>query len=100
MPTCSPLGGEAKWRCLRGVQSGDLAIRAVGDYVREATVFLLPLLFGGTPDARAALDGPIGQEILSKLPAHGLVGLARTEGGLPYIAKSKSPIQSPSTSRT
>jgi TRAP-type transport system periplasmic protein len=90
-------GGEVA--LLAGAQSGELDLvvagYAIGDYVREANVFLLPFLFGGYADARSTLDGPIGQEILGKLPAHGLVGLAWTEAGFLYIANNKRPIRGP-----
>jgi TRAP-type C4-dicarboxylate transport system substrate-binding protein len=90
-------GGEVA--LLKGAQSGELDLvvvsYAIGDYVREVNVFLLPFLFGGYADARATLDGPIGQEILGRLPPHGLVGLAWSEGGFHYIANSKRPIRSP-----
>jgi TRAP-type transport system periplasmic protein len=90
-------GGERA--LLEGVQSGELDLIAVtwaiGDYVPEAQAFLLPFLFRDYTHARAVLDGPIGQDILGKLPAHHLVGLAWTEGGLRYVANNKRPIRNP-----
>jgi TRAP-type transport system periplasmic protein len=84
---------------LKGARSGELDLVivtwAIGDYVPEANVFLLPLLFRDYAHARAVLDGPIGQDILGKLPAHGLVGLAWTEAGFRYVANSKRPIRGP-----
>ena len=84
---------------LKGAQSGELDLVvvtwAIGDYVPEANVFLLPFLFRDYAHARAVLNGPIGQDILGKLPAHGLVGLAWTEAGFRCVANSKRQIQSP-----
>ena len=67
----------------------------LGDYVPEAKVLLLPFLFRDYAHARAVLDGPIGQDILGRLPAHGMVGLAWTEGGFRDMANSKRPIRRP-----
>jgi TRAP-type transport system periplasmic protein len=84
---------------LKGARSGELDLVivswAIGDYVPEANVFLLPFLFRDYPHARAVLDGSIGQDILGKLPAHGLVGLAWTEAGFRYVANSKRQIRGP-----
>jgi TRAP-type C4-dicarboxylate transport system substrate-binding protein len=52
-------------------------------------------LFDDSVHARAVLDGPIGQEMLAKLAAYGLVGLAWSEGGFHYVANSQRPIRSP-----
>ena len=91
------VGGERP--LLEGVRSGDLDLVIVapplGDYVPEADVFYVPFLFRDYAHARAVLDGPIGQDILGKLPAHGLVGLAWTEAGFRHLANSKRPIRSP-----
>jgi TRAP-type transport system periplasmic protein len=84
---------------LRGAQSGELDLVIgtwiVGDYAPEANAFLLPFLFRDNAHARTTLDGPIGQDILGKLPARDLVGLAWTEAGFHHIANSKRPIRSP-----
>jgi TRAP-type transport system periplasmic protein len=84
---------------LKGARTGELDLVivtwAIGDYVPEANVLLLPFLFRDYDHARAVLDGPIGQDILGKLPAHGLVGLAWTEAGFRDIANSKRPIRGP-----
>jgi TRAP-type C4-dicarboxylate transport system substrate-binding protein len=90
-------GGEVE--LLKGAQSGELDLVivswAIADYVQEANVFMLPFLFGDYAQARAALDGPIAQYILGKLPPQRLVGLAWSESGFHYIANSKRPIRSP-----
>jgi TRAP-type C4-dicarboxylate transport system substrate-binding protein len=89
----------SKVELLKGARSGELDLVIVtwanGDYVPEANVFLLLLLFRDYAHVRAVLDGPIGQDILGKFPAQGLVGLAWTEAGFRYIANSKRPIRSP-----
>jgi TRAP-type C4-dicarboxylate transport system substrate-binding protein len=90
-------GGEVA--LLKGAQSGELDLVigtwAIGDYVSEANAFLLPFLFRDNAHARATLDGPIGQDILDKLSAYGLVGLAWTEAGFHHVANGKRPIRGP-----
>jgi tripartite ATP-independent transporter DctP family solute receptor len=91
-------GGERA--LLEGLQSGELDLvicssNFLGDYVPEAQVFFIPFLFRDYAHARAVLDGPIGQDILGKLTAHGMVGLAWTEAGFRYLVNSKRPIRSP-----
>jgi TRAP-type transport system periplasmic protein len=91
-------GGEPA--LLQGVRSGELDLVVcsagqLGDYVPETQVFFVPFLFRDYGQARAVLDGPIGQDILGKLAAHGMVGLAWTEAGLQYVVNSKRPIRTP-----
>jgi TRAP-type C4-dicarboxylate transport system substrate-binding protein len=92
------VGGERT--LLEGARSGELDLVVcgalpVGDYVPEAHVFLLPFLFDDYVHARAALDGAVGQDMLGKLPAYGLVGLAWTEAGFRHVANGMRPIRSP-----
>ena len=67
----------------------------LGDYVPEAWVFLVPFLFRDYAHARAVLDSPIGQDVLARFPAHGLVGLAWSEQGFRHLTNSKRPIRTP-----
>ena len=72
-------GGEGA--LFEGVRRGDLdlviaAPYSLGEHVSETQALHLPFLFRDLDHARAALDGPIGQDLLSRLAAHGLVGLA------------------------
>jgi TRAP-type transport system periplasmic protein len=90
-------GGEVS--LLKGAQSGELDLvivsYAVGDYVPEANIFLLPFLFNDLARARAVLDGPVGQEILGKLPAHDFVGFAWDDSSFRHVANRRRPIRSP-----
>jgi TRAP-type C4-dicarboxylate transport system substrate-binding protein len=90
-------GGRA---LLEGARNGEIDLVMcstviLSDYVPEADVFFIPFLLDDSVHARAVLDGPIGQEMLAKLPAYGLVGLAWSESGLHYVATSQRPIRSP-----
>ncbi len=85
---------------LEGARSGefDLIICTsfpIGDYLPEAHVFFVPFLFRDYAHARAVLDGPIAQDILSKLPAHGMVGLAWAEAGFRNVVNRNRPIRTP-----
>jgi tripartite ATP-independent transporter DctP family solute receptor len=91
-------GGERAF--LEDLRNGDFDLvicssNFLGDYVPEAQVFFIPFLFRDYAHARAVLDGPIGQDILGKLAAHGIIGLAWTEAGFRYLVNSKRPIRSP-----
>jgi tripartite ATP-independent transporter DctP family solute receptor len=91
-------GGEGA--LIEGAQSGDLDLvvtagAPVGNYVPETQVFNVPFLFRDYAHARAVLDGPIGQDILARFPAHGLVLLAWSEQGFRHLTNSKRPIRTP-----
>jgi TRAP-type transport system periplasmic protein len=91
-------GGERA--LIEGARNGDLDLVVcstllLGDYVPEVQVFSIPFLFSDYAHARAVLDGPLGQDVLARFAAHGLVGLAWTEAGFRYLANSKRPIRTP-----
>src|SRR3954454_5157678 len=91
-------GGEGA--LIEGAQSGtlDLVVTAgapVGNYVPETQVFNIPFLFRVFAHARAVLYGPIGQDILARFPAHGLVLLAWSDQGFRHLTNSKRPIRTP-----
>jgi tripartite ATP-independent transporter DctP family solute receptor len=60
--------------------------------VKEFALFDLPFLFANEKEADAVLDGPVGQELLDKLPEHNLVGLCFWENGFRQVTNSKRPI--------
>lgn len=60
--------------------------------VKEFGVFDLPFLFNSEKEADAVLDGPLGQDMLKKLEAKGLVGLVYWENGFRNMTNSKRPI--------
>ncbi len=62
------------------------------NFVPEAKIFDIPFLFRDYHHARAVMDGPIGQDVLKKMQAKGLIGLAWTENGFRHMTNNKRPI--------
>ena len=94
----SALGGEREQ--IESVQLGtqDLAnvsTGPLGNFVPEVRILDIPFLFRDYDHARKVLDGPIGQDILARLPAKNLVALAWTENGFRHISNSKRDIVKP-----
>jgi tripartite ATP-independent transporter DctP family solute receptor len=71
----------------------------VGNFVRETLVLDIPFLFRDYAHARAVLDGPIGQELLAKFPARGLVGVVWMENGFRNLTNSRREVTTPSDVR-
>lgn len=94
----SALGGEREM--IESVQLGtlDLVITSsgpVGNFVPEVAITDIPFLFRDTAHARAVLDGPIGQDLLGRFPAKGLVALAWGEQGFRHLTNGKRVVQGP-----
>ena len=94
----SALGGEREM--IEAVQLGTLDVvntstGPVGNFVPEVKIVDIPFLFRDYDHARLVMDGPIGQEILTKFPAKGLVALAWTENGFRHMTNSKRAIVKP-----
>ena len=92
------LGGEREM--LEAVQLGtqDMIITStgpVGNFVSETRIVDIPFLFRDYDHARKVLDGAIGQEILAKFPAKGLVAISWMENGFRHVTNSKHPIKTP-----
>ena len=92
------LGGEREM--LEAVQLGtqDLVMTStgpVGNFVPETRIVDIPFLFRDYDHARKVLDGPIGQDILAKFPAKGLVAISWMENGFRHITNSKRPVNTP-----
>ena len=92
------LGGERE--VLEAVQLGtqEMIITStgpVGNFVPETRIVDIPYLFRDYDHARKVLDGPIGQEILTKFPAKGLVAISWMENGFRHVTNSKRPIKTP-----
>jgi len=68
---------------------------SLAGFVPEFDVLVLPFLFRSTDHANRVLDGPIGEEILGKLDAHGFVGLAFYDSGARSFYNSKRAINTP-----
>ncbi len=71
----------------------------VGNFVPETLVLDIPFLFRDYAHARAVLDGPIGQELLAKFPARGLVGVVWMENGFRNLTNSRHPVVEPADVR-
>ncbi|MEN9867027.1 MAG: hypothetical protein RL748_2617 [Pseudomonadota bacterium] len=89
------LGGEREM--IEAVQLGtqDLAnvsTGALGNFVPETRIVDIPFLFRDYDHARKVMDGAIGQELLKKMTAKGIVGLAWTENGFRHMTNSKRAI--------
>jgi tripartite ATP-independent transporter DctP family solute receptor len=92
------LGAERE--SVEGVQLGtlDLTLTSTGplpNFVPEIAILDIPFLFRDYTHARAVLDGPIGQDLLAKFPAKGMVGLAWAENGFRHMTNSKRPVNVP-----
>ena len=92
------LGAERE--SIEGVQLGtlDLTLTSTGpvpNFVPEVAILDIPFLFRSYAQARAVLDGPIGQEMLQKFPPKGIVALAWAENGFRHMTNSKRPVNVP-----
>ena len=92
------LGGEREM--LEAVQLGtqDMVMTStgpVGNFVPETRIVDIPFLFRDYDHARKVLDGPIGQDILTKFPAKGLVAISWMENGFRHVTNSKKAIVTP-----
>ena len=94
----SALGGEREM--IEAVQLGTLDVvntstGPIGNFVPDVNIVDIPFLFRDYDHARKTLDGPIGQELLAKFPAKGLIAIAWTENGFRHMTNSKRPINKP-----
>ena len=92
------LGGEREM--IEAVQLGTLDVvntstGPIGNFVPDVNIVDIPFLFRDYDHARKTLDGPIGQELLAKFPAKGLIAIAWTENGFRHMTNSKRPINNP-----
>ncbi|MGV3568951.1 MAG: TRAP transporter substrate-binding protein [Ramlibacter sp.] len=92
------LGGERE--SIEAVQLGtqELAFSSTGpvpNFVPETKILDVPFLFRDKAHARAVLDGPIGQDLLTKFDAKGFKALAWAENGFRHMTNSKRSVQKP-----
>jgi len=92
------LGAERE--SIEGVQLGtlDLTLTSTGpipNFVPEIAILDIPFLFRDYGQARAVLDGPIGQELLQKFPPKGIVALAWAENGFRHMTNNKRAVNVP-----
>ena len=91
----SALGGEREQ--IEAVQLGtqdltNTSTGPLGNFVPETRIVDIPFLFRDYEHARKVMDGPIGQDLLKKVSAKGMVGLAWTENGFRHMTNNKRPI--------
>ncbi|MBP8295659.1 MAG: TRAP transporter substrate-binding protein [Burkholderiales bacterium] len=92
------LGAERE--SIEALQVGtlDLTMTSTGpvpNFVPEVAILDIPFLFKDYAQARATLDGPVGQEMLTKFQSKGLVALAWGENGFRHMTNNKRPVNSP-----
>lgn len=92
------LGGERE--SVEAVQLGtqELTFTSTGpvpNFVPETKILDVPFLFRDKAHARAVLDGPIGQEMLTKFDAKGFKALAWAENGFRHMTNSKRDVKTP-----
>ncbi len=92
------LGAERE--SVEAVQLGTQALTftstgPVPNFVPDVAILDIPFLFRDYGHARAVLDGPIGQELLQKFPAKGIVALAWAENGFRHMTNSKHAVNTP-----
>ena len=92
------LGGERE--SIEAVQLGtqELTFTSTGpipNFVPETKILDIPFLFSGKAHAQAVLDGPIGQDMLTKFDAKGFKALAWGENGVRHMTNSKRAVNVP-----
>jgi tripartite ATP-independent transporter DctP family solute receptor len=89
------LGAEAA--TISSTQGGTMEMTLVSSaplvgVVKEFALFDFPFLLNDEKEADALLDGPVGKQLLDKLPAKGLIGLCYWENGFRNVTNSRRPI--------
>ena len=92
------LGGERE--SIEAVQLGtqELTLTSTGpvpNFVPETRILDIPFLFRDKAHAHAVLDGPIGQELLTKFDAKGMKALAWAENGVRHMTNNRRAVNSP-----
>jgi tripartite ATP-independent transporter DctP family solute receptor len=71
----------------------------VGNFVPEVRIFDVPFLFRDAAHARGVLDSEIGQSVLARFQARGLVGVIWTENGFRHLTNSRREVNAPADVR-
>ncbi len=92
------LGGERE--SIEAVQLGtqELTLTSTGpvpNFVPETRILDIPFLFRDKAHAHAVLDGPIGQELLTKFDAKGMKALAWAENGVRHMTNNRRAVTAP-----
>ena len=75
------------------VQCASVSASQVAVFVPQFSVFDLPFVFKDEQTAFRVADGPIGQELLAKLPAVGLLGLNFWMRGYSHLSNSRHEVK-------
>ncbi|MCW5231747.1 DctP family TRAP transporter solute-binding subunit [Verminephrobacter eiseniae] len=67
----------------------------IPNFVPETKILDVPFLFRDKAHARAVLDGPIGQELLTRFDGKGFKALAWAENGFRHMSNSKRAVKEP-----
>jgi tripartite ATP-independent transporter DctP family solute receptor len=67
----------------------------IPNFVPEVKILDIPFLFRDYAHARAVLDGPIGQDMLTKFDSKGMKALAWGENGFRHMTNNKRTINAP-----
>ncbi|HBX56304.1 TRAP transporter substrate-binding protein [Pseudomonas sp. UBA2684] len=89
------LGGDAQ--VISSVQGGTVDMTLVTPGLLTGIekgfgLYGLPFLFQNAEEVDAVLDGPAGQNLLSTLEPHGIVGLGYWDHGFRHVTNSKRPV--------
>ncbi|MDK2823912.1 MAG: TRAP-type transport system periplasmic protein [Clostridia bacterium] len=68
------------------------ATAPIANFVKEFSIFDFPFIFPNEKVADMILDGPVGQELLDKLPEQGIIGLAYWENGYRQLTNDVRPV--------
>ncbi len=75
------------------VQCASVSASQVAVFVPQFSVFDLPFVFKDEQTASRVADGPIGQELLDRLPAAGLLGLNFWTRGYSHLSNSSHEVK-------
>ncbi len=92
------LGNERELIEQVGFGSVDFIVSASApwaNFIKDMMVFDLPFIFRDRPHAYAVLDGPIGQNLGSKLSQEGLIFLGFWENGFRHVSNSRNVVNTP-----
>ena len=92
--------GKGERELLEGMQVGtiDMAVTSTGpisNFSPDMGVLDLPFLFMDYGKVDAALDGPVGRQLLDELESAGLKGLSFMENGFRNFTNSARPLKKP-----
>ncbi len=78
---------------LGGVDMMRINVAPLNNVVPETIVPALPFLFRSEEHMHAALDGPVGDEILKAMESQGMVGLAFYDSGARSLYTARKPVK-------